>query len=67
MWAEVEAQPEGEAVCVDALHLFLWEHRRRRGQAGGTTRKEGRLAAVLWPPSRGFLSYWGLNPGALYR
>jgi len=24
VWAEVEAQLEGEAVRVDALHLFLW-------------------------------------------
>ena len=32
--AEVEAQLEGEAVHVDALHLFLWEMGGRLGQSG---------------------------------
>lgn len=32
--AEVEAQLEGEAVQVDALHLFLWETGGRLGHSG---------------------------------
>lgn len=40
--AEVEAQLEGEAVHVDALHLFLWEMGGGLGQSGRHSAREVR-------------------------
>lgn len=40
VWAEVEAQLEGEAVRVNALHLFLWAGRK------GTVSLDGVAAGI---------------------
>lgn len=39
---EVEAQLHGEAFCVDALHLFLWETGQELSQPGRRPARKGR-------------------------